>query len=357
MFLGEIKPMGLTIYQSITPAGITPQPPTDKTSLCGSDRAYTIKKWFGVRRSTWLLSMYLVAYFLFLVGGCLLFSTLEQGAEEELKNGIDQRKKDFVQAHPGVKDADLEKLIDDIMYRGISPKRRDLKNSNWSFGQSLLFTVTVVTTIGYGHINPVTPDGKLACIAYAVIGIPFTLIFLSALVQRLLAPTFKLLSSFLKLLPKMDNFQVRLMHLATMSSLFLLLIMLLPSIIFYLLEPGWTLLDTFYFVFISLTTIGLGDYIPGDNEMHEPYRDAYKSCVGLFLLMGLVFMSLTLTVFYDIPQLNLGLHLLRHRDISDKDSTTTIKRKHTDSETSTQTMLKPSIDYTSAGHDRILESD
>ena len=106
------------------------------------------------------------------------------------------------------------------------------------------------------------------------------------------------------------------MHLATMSCLFLLFIMLLPSAIFYMLEPQWTLLDAFYFVFISLTTIGLGDYIPGDNEMQEPYRDIYKSGVGLFLLLGLVFMSLTLTVFYDIPQLNLGLHLLRHRCIA-----------------------------------------
>ena len=103
------------------------------------------------------------------------------------------------------------------------------------------------------------------------------------------------------------------MHLATMGSLFLLFLMMLPSVIFYLLEPGWTLLDALYFVFISLTTIGLGDYIPGDNKTHQPYRDGYKTCVGLFLLMGLVFMSLTLTVFYDIPQLNLGLHLLRHR--------------------------------------------
>ena len=107
--------------------------------------------------------------------------------------------------------------------------------------------------------------------------------------------------------------KVRLAHLATMGVLFILFVMLLPSVIFYLLEPGWSLLDTFYFVFISLTTIGLGDYIPGDNIIHEPYRDIYKSGVGLFLLLGLIMMSLTLTVFYDIPQLNLGLHLLRHR--------------------------------------------
>ena len=35
--------------------------------------------------------------------------------------------------------------------------------------------------------------------------------------------------------------------------------------------------------------------------------------MGLFLLFGLVLTSLSLTVFYDIPQLNLGLHLHRHR--------------------------------------------
>ena len=106
-----------------------------------------------MRRSTWLLCMYTVAYFFYLVGGCLLFTTLEQGAEDDIKNGIDQRKKEFVAAHPGLKDADLEKLIDDIMYRGISPKTRDLTNSNWNFGQSFLFTVTVVTTIGNSPYN------------------------------------------------------------------------------------------------------------------------------------------------------------------------------------------------------------
>ena len=98
-----------------------------------------------------------------------------------------------------------------------------------------------------------------------------------------------------------------------MGSVFLIFSIIIPSILFYLLEPDWSLLDALYFIFISLTTIGLGDYIPGDSPPHLPYRDLYKTCVGLFLLFGLVLTSLTLTVFYDIPQLNLGLHLHRHR--------------------------------------------
>ena len=63
-----------------------------------------------------------------------------------------------------------------------------------------------------------------------------------------------------------------------------------------------SLLDATYFVFISITTIGLGDYIPGDSLTHMEYRDLYKTIVGLFLLFGLVLTSLTLTIFYDIPQ-------------------------------------------------------
>ena len=72
-----------------------------------------------------------------------------------------------------------------------------------------LDTILAKFPSGYGHIHPMTASGKMTCILYAVIGIPFTLIFLSALVQRLLAPTFKLLSSFIRKLPNMDTFQVR----------------------------------------------------------------------------------------------------------------------------------------------------
>lgn len=39
--------------------------------------------------------------------------------------------------------------------------------------------------------------------------------------------------------------------------------MVLPAILFCFIEDGWTYLDSLYFAFITLTTIGFGDYVAG----------------------------------------------------------------------------------------------
>ena len=72
---------------------------------------------------------------------------------------------------------------------------------------------------------------------------------------------------------------VRVIHLLILCSLFTLCFVLIPTAIFSRLEPSWNSLDAFYYVFISLTTIGLGDYIPGDGNGQQ-LKDLYKGSVA-----------------------------------------------------------------------------
>ena len=44
---------------------------------------------------------------------------------------------------------------------------------NWNFHNSFFFAGTVATTIGYGSITPATEEGKLFCIIFTIIGIPY----------------------------------------------------------------------------------------------------------------------------------------------------------------------------------------
>ncbi|CAH2238362.1 jg18008 [Pararge aegeria aegeria] len=60
----------------------------------------------------------------------------------------------------------------------------------WSFSSAFLYSLTVITTIGYGHLSPRTSWGKIMTVFYALLGMPLFLLYLSN-VGELLASWFK----------------------------------------------------------------------------------------------------------------------------------------------------------------------
>ena len=75
---------------------------------------------------------------------------------------------------------EYEIVLSECVSVGINPQDRNFTIS-WDFIQSVFFTTTILTTIGYGNISPVTFPGRLFCIFFAIIGIPFTLSVLADL--------------------------------------------------------------------------------------------------------------------------------------------------------------------------------
>ncbi|KAM6184769.1 potassium channel subfamily K member 18 [Rhynchocyon petersi] len=73
------------------------------------------------------------------------------------------------------------------------------KFSDWSFLSSLFFCCTVFTTVGYGHIYPVTRLGKYLCMLYALLGIPLMFLVLLDMGDILAAILSTLYNRFKKL--------------------------------------------------------------------------------------------------------------------------------------------------------------
>ncbi|XP_064618671.1 TWiK family of potassium channels protein 9-like [Lineus longissimus] len=71
-----------------------------------------------------------------------------------------------------------EKLIKSVKENGWDGIN-NLEETKWTYAGALLFAVTVITTIGYGHVAPKTNAGRIVTILYALVGIPLTFLCLA----------------------------------------------------------------------------------------------------------------------------------------------------------------------------------
>ena len=82
----------------------------------------------------------------------------------------------------------------------------------------------------------------------------------------------------------------------------LIALFLLPAAIFTGLESHWGYMDSIYYCFVSLTTVGLGDFIPGDTP-GQHLRPLYKACTTCkcIYLVTFAFATNSLILPFSLP--------------------------------------------------------
>ncbi|XP_068106935.1 potassium channel subfamily K member 6 [Hyperolius riggenbachi] len=256
--------------------------------------------------SSLVLMLLICSYLIYLLLGALVVSSIESPYEENLRRDLKQLKQKFLRESPCVNESGLEAFLERVISAnkfGVSVLYNSSNESLWDMASSFFFASTLVTTVGYGYTTPLTDSGKAFCIFYALVGVPFTLLVLSAAVQRLMAVFTYTPIRYFQLRKGFDRNKVTRVHFIVLGVLVVALFLFVPAAIFAHIESSWSFLDAFYFCFISLCTIGLGDYVPGEQNK-QWLRQLYKVSVAFYLLLGLMAMLLVLQTFHKAADLH-----------------------------------------------------
>ncbi|KAM7289679.1 potassium channel subfamily K member 4, partial [Ixodes scapularis] len=237
----------------------------------------------------------LVVFIVYVVIGGAVFMAVEGPNEDLLRNEIMEIRRNFHEKlvslnHTNLTSAEITQLVSrlaDARSKNLINEQGHDTHTNWNFYNSFFFAITVVTTIGYGHLAPSTSVGRVFCVLYAVAGVPMTGILLAGIGDHFSRG----------LVRGLERARHRASRLALCANAltfllpWLVVFMLLPAGIFMYMEQ-WSYLEGLYYCFVTLATIGFGDYVAGNKDL--PYLWIYKTGVVLWIIFGLGYLAMIL---------------------------------------------------------------
>ncbi|KAM9362197.1 potassium channel subfamily K member 15-like [Symphorus nematophorus] len=215
----------------------------------------------------------------YLLIGAAVFDALESDSES-LQNKALEQKLDELKKKYGFTEDDFREIERVILQA--EPHRA---GRQWKFAGSFYFAITVITTIGYGHAAPRTDAGKTFCMFYAVLGIPLTLVMFQSLGERI--------NTFVRYLLRrakqglgLRTTEVSMGNMVLVGLLSCMSTLCIGAAAFSHFED-WTFFNAYYYCFITLTTIGFGDFVALQEKDALQKRPPYVAFSFMYILVGL----------------------------------------------------------------------
>ncbi|KAJ7390121.1 hypothetical protein OS493_027157 [Desmophyllum pertusum] len=147
--------------------------------------------------STKVLCIRMVLFSVYVLAGAAIFQAIEHQEQMREIKRIQNTRTEILRKY-NITENDAERWARTFLSTSLG--NEDFLE--WNYGNSFLFAVVVVTTIGYGNIVPKTVQGRLFCVFYALLGIPATCLTLKAVGDKIAELFTKLITTFEKRLLK-----------------------------------------------------------------------------------------------------------------------------------------------------------
>ncbi|XP_056630333.1 two pore potassium channel protein sup-9 [Diorhabda carinulata] len=229
-----------------------------------------------------------VCTFTYLLIGAAVFDALES-KEEEKRDTLLKVSSNAIKKKYNISEEDYRMM--ELVIIEYKPHKA---GPQWKFAGAFYFATVVLAMIGYGHSTPVTAGGKAFCIGYAVIGIPLGLVMFQSIGERLN----KFASIVIKQIKKYLHYQrveATEMNLMFATGMLSSIIITTGAAVFSRYE-GWSYFDSFYYCFVTLTTIGFGDYVALQNDNALIERPGYVALSLVFILFGLAVVAASINL-------------------------------------------------------------
>uniref|UniRef100_A0A8C6SYB8 Potassium channel subfamily K member n=1 Tax=Neogobius melanostomus TaxID=47308 RepID=A0A8C6SYB8_9GOBI len=221
----------------------------------------------------------ILCMFSYLLVGAAVFDALESETESSRRRVLEQKCSEMKKKYRFSEDdySEIERVV-----LQAEPHRA---GRQWKFAGSFYFAITVITTIGYGHAAPGTDAGKVFCMFYAVLGIPLTLVMFQSLGERMNTFVRYLLHKAKQCLGCRRP-EVSMENMVFVGFLSCFGTLCVGAAAFSHFE-GWSFFHAYYYCFITLTTIGFGDFVALQKKEDLQEKTPYVAFSFMYILVGL----------------------------------------------------------------------